>query len=165
MKSKFRTERNQLITGGLFKEEATSMDNVLYSLAREDNDYPSLYLLYMNEADLTEFSFAKKYFESFQHWKKICSTNWMHVHIVEWREELELMIRAKALQSLLLKSEQSTEVAKYLLNNNWVSKMHDANPVVNLRGRPTKQEIKNHLTLVTNEALRSKDDYERIKSL
>lgn len=161
----FRNKSNTIITRGLFEEESTNPDQVVYCLAREDTKYKSLYKLYMAEADLTEYKFANKYFESFQHWKAICKTAWMHPHIGEWREELELSIRANALSSLISRSETSTEIAKYLLNNNWIDKIHEKNPVVNLRGRPSKEEIRNHLTLVASNQLDEQKDYERIKNL
>lgn len=177
MSSKFRSTNNQLIVRNLFYEVARDRygnfpepNTVLYTLGREDiteDDklYPSLYKLYMEEGDLTEYMFATKYFDSFQHWKKICATTWMHPLIGEWREELELKIRAAALGSLIKRSEQSTEIAKYLLNNDWVTKLHEKNPVNNLRGRPSKEEIKGHLTVITNNKLREQQDYERIKNI
>lgn len=166
MKNKFHDNQNRLITRNLFKETSARKEQVLYSFSREDVDtIPSLYKLYMAEADLTEFDFARKYFDSYQHWKRICQTSWFHPHIVEWREELELSIRSKALSSLIKRSESSTEIAKYLLNNNWVSKIHENNPSVNLRGRPSKEEIKGHLTLITNTQIKEQSDYERIKNL
>jgi len=162
---KFRNKANQLICKNLFQELSSNKDQVIYTLAREDNKYPSIYKLYIESADLVEYNFATKYFENFQHWKKICQLPVFQAYISEWREELELLIRSKALSSLIKRSEQSTEIAKYLLNNNWVSKLHENNPAVNLRGRPSKQEIKNHLTLISNNALKEQDDYERIKNL
>lgn len=148
----------------LFLEVSKNPDCIVYTLERKEKDgYPSLYQLYMEEEDLTEFEFSNKYFESFQHWKKVCSANWFHEHIAEWREELELKIRAKALHSLVKKSETSTEVAKYLLNNNWIDKVHEKNPVTNLRGRPSKEEIRGHLKVITNEAKQIENDYERIR--
>jgi hypothetical protein len=119
----------------------------------------------MEVADITEFEFANKFFESYQHWKKICETTWMQPVLAEWREELELSIRSMALNFLIEKSSSTVDVAKYLLNNNWVEKLHEGNAIVNLRGRPSKQDIKNHLTLITNQSLQEQQDYERIKNL
>lgn len=137
----------------------------MYTLAREDNEYPSLFKLYMEAEDLYEYEFATKYFESFRHWKNICNTAWMTPHIAEWREELELYIKAKSLKSLIDKAEKDPSVAKYLLQNKWVERAQENNPVTNLRGRPSKEEIRSHLKLIVNEEKRINDDYERIKNL
>ena len=162
---KFRNNKNQLITKNLFEELSANEDEIVYSLAREDGKFPSLYKLYMEAADLIEFDFAVKYFENYQHWKKLCQTAYFSPYIAEWRVELELMIRSKALGSLIKKSDSSTEIAKYLLNNNWVDKLHNNNPTVNLRGRPSKEEIKGNLVLITNNAMKEQKDYERIRNL
>lgn len=134
----------------------------MYSLAREDNTVPSLYILYMVEEDFTEFEFATKYFESFQHWKKICDLTFMAAHIAEWREELELKIKARNLKSLINKATTDSNVAKFLLGNKWVedSGQHKG---TNLRGRPSKDEIKSHLTLISSQEKQIDDDYKRIK--
>lgn len=161
---KFRNNRNQFLISALFKEESKTPDTVLYTLSREDEEgYSSLYKLYMEMEDFTEYDFANKYFESYQHWKLVCQTAFFAQHIAEWREELELKIRSRALKSLINKSESSTEVAKYLLNNKWTDKVHESNPNTNLRGRPSKEEIKGHLRVITNEAKQIEKDYNRIK--
>lgn len=163
--TKFRDTKNRLYTSALFKEVSAKPELILYSLAREDNEYPSLYKLYMEMGDLVEYDFATKYFESFQHWKQICGLEWFCTHIGDWREELELRFRAIALKSLINRSDTSIEVAKYLLNNNWVAKLHEANPLVNNRGRPSKSEIKGHLQLITNNQIQEQKDYERISRI
>lgn len=162
----YKSKSNHLITSGLFLEVASQPDYILYTLQRkETKGYPSLYQLYMQEEDFTEFEFALKYFDSYKHWKDICSTSWFHEYIVEWREELELKIKARNLKSLIQKAEKDSNVAKYLLNNKWLDKAQEKNPVTNLRGRPSKEEIKGHLKLIVNEEKLLKDNYERIKGL
>lgn len=163
---KFRTNRNRLITRDLFLEHSIHKDLVLYTLMRkETNGFLSLYQLYMAEEDFTEFEFAIKYFESYQHWKTICNLAWFTPHIAEWREELELKVKARNLKSLINKADSDANVAKYLLNNKWVEQAQEANPVTNLRGRPSKEEIKSHLTLIVNEEKEINDHYERIKGI
>lgn len=114
--------------------------------------------------DFTEFEFASKYFESYQHWKELCTKAFFTVHIAAWREELELKIKARNLKSLINKAENDSNVAKYLLSNKWVEQAQEKNPVKNLRGRPSKEEIKGHLKLITMEENQINNDYERIKS-
>lgn len=161
---KFRNTRNQLITRNLFLEESANLDQVMYTLNRESVcDYPSIYRLYIDEEDFTEYNFALKYFESYAHWKQICTCNWFIPYISAWREELELKVKARNLKSLILKAEKDPAIAKYLLNNHWVEKAQANNPVNNLRGRPSKEEIKGHLKLITNEEMMIEEHYERMK--
>lgn len=162
----YRDKGNKLLTTALFLEYSRNPEFVLYTLNRQEVDgYPSLYQLYMAEEDFTEFTFAEKYFESYQHWKRICSTTWFTQYIADWREELELKVKSRSLKSLINKAESDSNVAKYLLNNKWVEQAQEKNPVTNLRGRPSKEEIKSHLTLIVNEEKEIEKDYERIKGL
>ena len=160
--NKFRTKTNRLITKDLFLEVSDQAELVLYSLGREHLDVPSLYKLYMAEEDFTEFEFATKYFESFQHWKRLCEMNFFIPYISEWKEELELKIRARFLKNLIGKGENDANVAKYLLNGKWIEDAQKSNQVTNLRGRPSKQEIRNHLTLISSQEKQIEEDYKRI---
>lgn len=144
-------------------ETSDKSEYVLYTLARTSNEYPSLYELFMIEEDFTEFEFAKKFFESYQHWKELTNQAWFMPHIAEWREELELKVKARNLKSLIDKATEDSGVAKYLLGNKWVNDAQKHNPVVNLRGRPSKEEIKAHLRLITMDQKEAEQDYERIR--
>ncbi len=162
--NKFRNFQNVYYERDLFEELSSKPDIVLYTLKREDTEYPSLYRLYMELEDFTEFEFAVKYFESFQHWKKISNSSWFAGYISEWREELELKIKARNLKSLIRKAEQDSNVAKYLLGNKWVEQAQEKNPGINLRGRPSKEDIRAHLRLITMDHKEAEKDLERITS-
>lgn len=161
---KFRNNRNQLLFANLFIEFATDKTQAIYSINRESfDDYVSLYQLYLDEEDFTEFEFANKHLESYQHWKALCEKTFFIPHIAQWREELQLKVQARTLKSLIDKSTKDSNVAKYLLTNKWIDRAQENIPVTNLRGRPSKEEIKQHLTLITNEQKEIENDYERIK--
>jgi hypothetical protein len=159
----FRNGTNQYLQKDLFEETSSKPELVLYCLARENTEYPSLYRFYMSMEDFTEFEFASKYFESFQHWKEISNSAWFAPYIAEWREELELKIKARNLKSLIEKAEVDVSVAKFLLGKKWVDDAQIRNPGVNLRGRPSKEEIKGHLRLITMEERKIEEDIERMK--
>ncbi|MBD3262653.1 MAG: hypothetical protein GF334_13450 [Candidatus Altiarchaeales archaeon] len=162
--SKFRNNNGQLLTMTLLLELSRDKDRALYSISREGVEgYPNLFQAYMEMEDFTEYEFATRFFESYQHWKRICKQDYFAPIISEWREELELKVKARNLKSLINKAESDSGVAKYLLGNSWVDKAQEKNKVPNLRGRPSKEEIKKHLTLITNENKQIDDDYERIK--
>ncbi len=165
MQSKFRDKQNRLLMKELFIDLASSPTSALYTLQRGDfNGYPSLYLAYMAEEDFTEFEFANKYFESYQHWKRICESSFFAGYHSEWQEELELKIKARNLKSLIEKATSDSNVAKFLLGNKWVEDAQSANKGTNLRGRPTKEEIRKNLVLISSQERQIEEDYKRIKS-
>lgn len=161
---KFRNKQNVYYGKDLFEEFSIKPELILYTLGREDTEYPSLYRLYMELEDFTEFDFANKYFESFQHWKHVSNISCIIPYVAEWREELELKIKARNLKSLIRKAEQDSNVAKYLLGNKWVEEAQKNNPGVNLRGRPSKEDIRAHLRLITMDHEEAKKDLERINN-
>lgn len=161
--TKFRYKNNTFKLGNLLEGISDEPQFILYTIAREDTKYPSLYQAYMNEEDFTEFNFASKYFESYQHWKKVCELKLFAGHISEWREELELKVKARNLKSLIDKAVEDTSVAKFLLGNKWIEDTQKIKGT-NLRGRPSKEEIKGHLRLISSQEKQIDDDYERIKA-
>ena len=73
----------------------------MYTLKDFDhNGYPSLYRLYMEIEDPTEFLFARKYLRGWEHWQMLCECTWFQPIVTRWRLELELSIKAKALSRL-----------------------------------------------------------------
>lgn len=162
--SKFRNAQNQLKTRALFVDQVTSGDysNALYTLKdQDDNQYPSLYRLYMETEDLTEYEFALKYFESWDHWVIITLSNFMKPFITKWRNELDLKIRAKALKNIRReaddpKSKNSFGANKILIDRSWENKK------VPVRGRPSNQEVNNQLKNMADEAKRLEEDFARI---
>ncbi len=161
---KFKTNNGSYIQKDLFEETSNKPELVLYCLARTHGKYPSLFQLYMEMDDLTEYEFAIKYFESYAHWKEISNSTWFSPYIGQWREELELKIKARNLRSLIQKAEQDSNVAKFLLGKKWVDDVTAHNPGINLRGRPSKEEIKNHLRLIASNEQKVLDDIERMKA-
>lgn len=162
--NKFRTSTGAYREKDLFEEYSSRPELILYNVSRSDSKFPSLYLLYMAEEDFTEFEFAIKYFESYQHWKRITNSSWFAAHIADWREDLELKIKARNLKSLIDKSTDDAGVAKFLLGRKWLDDAQSHNPGVNLRGRPSKEEVKNHLRLISSQEKQIEEDYMRIMS-
>lgn len=74
----------------------------------------SLYKLYMEIGDPTEYEFAKKVFNTWEHWKKIASHQAVSSHVAVWREELEIKVRCEAVKHLRAQSSKSTSAAMFL---------------------------------------------------
>lgn len=159
-------------THGLFLETSLSgngdLSNVRWTIQDQDKvwegkTYVSLYRLYMETADPTEWEFVQQHYGSWEHWELLCSRGWFKETIKRWRKELELKLKAQALrriQSLVLHPDAklSFQVNKYLVQHGYTV---EGQPK---RGRPSKEEIKR---AAAEQADLEKDilsDLERINS-
>lgn len=137
------------------KEDGRS--KVRYSLKRFDLNaeidgeirlLPSISRLYLETADPTEYEFATKYFEDWQHWKTLSQTKWFQPYLIPMREELELKLRSNALKKIkeiaFGKGPPNFTANKIILDETWKEK--------NSRGRPTNKEIDENLKKETEEA-------------
>lgn len=114
------------LTQSLFLELGYSEYSV-YTLKEQDyaykgKNYPSLKRLYLKEEDVTEYEFATKHLLGWQHWKRLCENKQIRKHIDEWREELELKIRAQAIrdmQGLCASENGNFSAAKFLADRGW----------------------------------------------
>lgn len=126
------------LTQSLFLELGYSEYSV-YTLKEYDyhykgKNYPSLKLLYLKEEDVTEYEFATRHLLGWQHWKRLCENKQVRKHIDEWREELELKIRAQAIrdmQGLCASENGNFSAAKFLADRGWEKRAP---------GRPSKQD-------------------------
>lgn len=165
MKSKFHNASGKFLTRNLFYETAVATkDQVLYTLKEHDHEgYPSLYRLYLEMEDITEYEFANKYFYNYRHWKEISESNWFKVYINRWREELDLKMKARALQDIIKtakdsKSKSQLSAAKYLLEKGWEPKESSA-------GRPKKEEILKEARKLAEEEEKILSDAKRLQDI
>lgn len=162
MEDKFKNKNGQFYLKALFYEMSPSdKANVLFTLKEQDHlGYPSLYRLYMEEDDPTEYRFATKHLSSWSHWEALVACNWFSTYVEAWRKELEIRMKSKALARIMAEAKSSSKEAfvsnKYLLEKGW-----EKEPPAK-RGRPSKQEIKDaaYDTLRTHSRL--DDDLFRI---
>lgn len=139
-RSKFIDSTGKPITQALFLEYNYDTNFALYSLKDYDHTYegvvyPSLKLLYLKEEDPTEYIFASKYLLGWPHWKRLCENKWIAKHIEQWREELEIKLRAQAVRALrdMCNSENGNfQAAKFLADRGWDKRAP---------GRPSKAEL------------------------
>lgn len=145
MTIKFRDETTgNFYTQGLFLELSyNDLRHAVYTLKDFDYEfkgktYISIKRLYLETADPTEYEFAKKCFEGWSHWRRICSTTTsLHPYIEEWREELEIKLRSDGIKGVIseVKSQGkgALQASKWLADKGWA----DKRPA----GRPSKQEV------------------------
>ena len=168
--NKFKNSVGAHLLQALFYEMAVGTDrnDVLYTLKLEDtydvNDpsklYLSLHRLYVEMEDTSEYEFAKKYFDNWTHWKKLLECNWFKPYLAEMREELDVKLRARALN-------QIRDVAANTLDKNHFS----ANRLIldkglavktDNRGRPSKEKIKAEADRMFQIKEEIDDDFSRI---
>lgn len=139
-RSRFRAPSGQRYMQGMFYEMA-SVDKsaCIYTLKDSDHlGYPSLYRLYMQIADPTEWRFATTCLDGYEHWDMLCQSQWFQAYVTRWRYELELRIKSEALVRIEADSRSGSKSApmsnRFLVSKGWQDK--------NTKGRPSKHEIK-----------------------
>lgn len=137
--NKFKNSLGRYYLRGLFYEECTTDPaSVLYTLKREDHlGYPSLFRLYMEAADPTEYKFAVAHLGGWDHFQELSQSSWFKPYLDAWRQELLVKLTSDALSSILAVSKDKANpnayhANKYLLEA--LQKPADAKK----RGRPGK---------------------------
>lgn len=161
--SPYRDSQGRLLSSKLFYERTTpdKRDKVLYTLKDQDHEgYKSLYLLYMESNDLTEYTFANDYFESYEHWLAITKQDWFKPFLERFRRDLETKVRSTALRAIIRESQSGSKNAftanKFLIERGWLDKEK------NTKGRPTKEDIKQAAMDHVDSVKRLDEDFLRI---
>jgi hypothetical protein len=162
----FRNEKNSRYTKGLFFEMTLpeSRSSAIYTLKDWDHEvdgvvYKSLYRLYMETNDPTEWKFATTHLDGWEHWEILCNCSWFKAYVSRWRRELELRMKSEALARIMRESKagsrESFQASRYLLEKGW-------EPKDSKRGRPSKDEIAREARNVVEERERLDKDFERL---
>lgn len=137
----------------------------VYTLKEYDHEvngviYPSLRRLYVEAEDPTEYEFATQYLDGWVHWKKLANSSFFQPYLKEWREELEVRLRAKALNRIKTRAlsgdKDSHQADKILLSGGWKTE-EEKN-----RGRPSKNKIQEEANKLFTQRTEFDDDHERI---
>lgn len=145
-KSKLLDDAGRPMTQALFLELGYNEKYAMYTLKEQDHvwngkTYPSLKRLYLATEDPTEYEFAVKYLLSWNHWKRIVENKVIGRYIAEWRDELEIKLRSRAIrdiQSLCESENGNYQAAKFLADRGWDKRG---------AGRPSKQEEEKRLAI------------------
>lgn len=134
-------------TMSLFREtmpQNSPFDPVFTLEEKSKDGLPSAKEIYMSAEDPTEYTPAMRITGNWQVWKRITESEWFKPYIDEWREELEVKIRSKHLQSIMgIAAEgsetQAMKASQFLYKENWMG--GEGSSTKSKRGRPTKAEI------------------------
>lgn len=165
---------NQRLTKSLFYElTGADKSTVVYTLkdvdhtvldkdTGEEKTYPSLYQLYMEVDDPTEWEVAQNLADGWDHWQLLCSCSWFKPYVERWRKEQELRMKSKALARIKSEaktgSKESFGANKYLLEKGWEPKEGSRNG----RGRPSKEEIKKAADEILRNGNQLSEDFKRL---
>jgi hypothetical protein len=155
----FLDDRGVGRTQSLFLELGYNSD-ALYSLKEVDHIwngklYPSIKLLYVQEEDPTEYDFANKYFLGWKHWQRICENKVIRKSIDEWREELEVKLRSKAVKQMMNQSRSGKlQASKWLADRGWAQRG---------AGRPSKLDLERSRGIEDRIASEYDEDVQRMK--
>src|SRR5690606_35166214 len=131
MKPIFRDSMGKLITQPLLLETRDNLDYAIYTTGYEDHLYtapdgrlilyPSLYKIYMQIADITEYEFATKCFESWHHFQRVRENNLFTNMFNSWQDELEVKLRSDAIRCMRAhaKTDKGAASAKWLAERGW----------------------------------------------
>lgn len=160
----FRNDVGLYLLQALFFETTLThtRQHAIYTLKDHDHEgYKSLYRLYMECDDPTEYSFATTYLDGWGHWERLCRTPFFEPYVERWRKELELRFRSRALQNIKGLAEGSGRdkltANKILLDGKW------GKTEAKGRGRPSKEEIKKEASRLADAERQLEDDFNRIQ--
>lgn len=161
--NKFRNPvSNQRFLKGLFFETTLAdKSTVVYTLKDVDHEgYPSLYRLYMELDDPTEWKVSQELTDGWEHWEMLCNCTWFKPYVERWRKELYLRMQSQALHRIKTEaktgSKESFGANKYLLEKGWEPK------ATNGRGRPSKEEIAKQAHEIARTDSQLSEDFKRL---
>ncbi len=165
--NKFKNEVGAHLLKPIFFEYDNSDHNyTIFTLKDQDHTwgdktYPSLRKLYVEMEDPTEYEFALKHLDGWVHWKKLTESSFFQIYLKDWREELEVRMRAKALNRIKVRAAGETKDSfaadKILLAGGWKTS-EDKSKV----GRPTKEKISAEAEKLFRQQDEFDKDFERI---
>jgi hypothetical protein len=96
-----RNASGKHFTKALFFEMATTEGTAVYTLKDHDHGaFRSLYLLYLDVSDPTEYRFARQHLDGWRHWQVLQECTWLKPYIERWRAELAVKIQSESIQKI-----------------------------------------------------------------
>lgn len=163
--SKFKSANGSLLYKPLFLEFSRDedKDRVLYTIKDEDvsPEIISLKRRYLEQNDISEYTFASLYFKDYNHWDQLTKFYWFAPIVDKWRKELEVKIRSEALLRLVKISQsdspQSAQVNKYLAEGKWKMK-----PQKDKKYPKSKKEKDGLLSMMDDISFNVDKDFDRL---
>lgn len=150
----------------------TSEDPPVFTTQDDHTDtLPSFKRLYVEIGDPSEYRIAKALLGSWEHWTRLCASEWAKPLLQECREELNALIRSEALERIkrdgLTAFSESVKfnANKFLAQGDYqVEGEKELEKEKAKRGRPSKEEIERRTKEILTEEALIQRDLDRVKN-
>ena len=160
----YKDEQGRFLLGALFYELRRGDWKPIWTIKPQDFEvgditYPSLKRVYMSYDHVPghEYEFAMEQLGSWQHWEAICNSGTLRDMVQEWRDELTIKLKARAIRNLMSLSKDKGNIGlaanKYIANSEYVEKKI---------GRVSKAEKERQARIAAGIRDNLQDDMERI---
>lgn len=135
----------------------------IYTLKEEEfNGLPSAKKIYMEQRDPTEYKAAMALLGSWEHWLRLLDNKIIRPYIDEWRTELQTVMQAEALQTIVQEAQSGSKsavtAAKYIAERGWEKDSKSKNK----GGRPSKDAIKREAKALAADFKDVEEDMKRL---
>lgn len=162
--NKYKNPAGAYLLKALFWEETNDFSDktdVLYTLKQDDHEgYPSIHRLYLEMEDAPEYDFAQKYFSNWTHWSRLTECNWFKPYLLEMRTELDVRLKARALQALRETAADKNNKNSYMANKFIIDQGLGLKK--DSRGRPSKEKIRAEADKLFKTSDEVDEDFARI---
>lgn len=164
---KYKDMNGRFRTQSLFWEEskAGKSQDAPFSLKRYqlEGNPPSMYLLYMEIADPTEYKFAMEVLGDWDHWQTLQSCKWFQEHVDIWRADLKAKLRSQHYETMREISKTASKTSDRITATRWLADNSGYEvPRGETRGRPSKEEVEGRLKNELKNLQDTKDDLDRL---
>ena len=122
----------------------------------------SMYRLYMEIGDPTEYQQAKQLLGGWAHWKLLTECTWFAPLVQEWREELRTKLESDRYCEMIEVAENQKGTPQGVQATKWLAERYCEKPKAPKRGRPTKEEKKGYLKQEAEEDALLEEEKERL---
>jgi hypothetical protein len=139
LSNKFKNAQGRRLLAAMFFETTLAdKSQVLFSLKEHDHEgFPSLYRLYMEASDPTEYQFAISNLDGWAHWQELSACKWFEPYLTAWRSELEVKLSSQA-QARLREIAADESNPNYYYANKHLLELARKPAEAGKRGRPSK---------------------------
>jgi hypothetical protein len=155
LSNKFKNAQGRRLLAAMFFETTLAdKSQVLFSLKENDHEgYPSLYRLYMETADPTEYQFAVSHLDGWAHWQELSACKWFEPYLTAWRSELAVRLESEA-QARIRDIAKDSGNPNYYYANKYLLESTRKPAEAGKRGRPSKgsaQAVETHQRALERE--------------
>ena len=149
-------------TQSLFVEHKHEKYPAPFTLKDYDhNGGMSMYQLYMNASDPTEYTQAIALLGSWKHWQLLCNTEWFKPIVAGWRDELKVKFESDRFREMIDVTTTCKGTPQGVSATKWLAERY-SRVTSPKRGRPSKAEKAQNLRKDSEEDQLLKEEAARL---